>query len=98
MIFSMPRAFQGADSSAKLNGRLAPVEILAVIGDETVERKIDFPDQHAGIEFIDHAPHLGDHLVDFRLVGGIPRQDFLVRRPSVAKSRIGRIVAKLLHP
>ena len=70
-------------------------EILAVIGDETLQRQIDLPDQHAGIEFIDHAPHLRDHVMHFGLVGGIPRQDFLVRRPAFAEMRIGRIVAKL---
>src|SRR5260370_26358729 len=70
-------------------------EILAVIGHETLERKIDFPDQHTGIEFIDHAPHLRDHAMDFSLIGGVERENALTRRPALAKIRIGRIVAKL---
>jgi len=43
-------------------------EILAVIGNEALERKVDFADQHPGIEFIDHAPHLGDHVMNFGLI------------------------------
>jgi len=59
------------------------------------KRKVDFADQHPGIEFIDHAPHLGDHVMNFGLIGGVARQDLLVRRPALAIIRIGRIVAKL---
>ncbi len=59
-----------------------------------MQRQIDLPDQHAMIELVDHAPHLGDDLMHFRLVGGILRQDFLVRRPAFDEMRVGRIIAK----
>ena len=52
-------------------------EVVAVVGDETVQRQIDLADQHAIVELVDHPPHLGDDLVHFRLVGGIVRQDRL---------------------
>src|SRR5260370_18871752 len=68
-------------------------EIPAVIGNETFERKIDFPDQYTAIEFIDHAPHLRDHVMDFRLIGGMQREDLLVGRPALANIRIRRTVA-----
>ena len=68
-------------------------EIPAVIGNETLERKIDFPDQHTVIEFIDDAPHLRDHPMDLGLIGGVQRQNPLMRRLALAKIRIGRIVA-----
>ena len=46
-------------------------EILSVIGDETFGRQVYFANQHAGIKFIDHAPHLCDHIMDFGLIGGM---------------------------
>src|SRR5882757_8267708 len=60
-----------------------------------MQRQIDLPYQHAVIEFIDHAPHLGDDIMYFRLVGGVLRQDFLVRRTSLDEMRIGRVITKL---
>ena len=83
MIFSIERALHSVDSSAKLNGICAPVEIVAVIGDEAVQRQIDLADQHAGLEFVDDAPHLGDHLVHLGLIGRVLRQDLFVRRPAL---------------
>ena len=61
-------------------------KIIAVIGHQTVQRQIDLPDQDAGAERIGDAPHLGDHVVDLGLVGGIARQDLLVRRPAVVEN------------
>ena len=95
MIFSIERALHSVDSSAKLNGICAPAEVVAVIGDETVQRQIDLPDQDAVVEFIDDAPHLGDDLMHLGLVGGILRQDLFVRRPAVEVMRVGRVVAKV---
>ena len=55
----------------KVERQMRPRKILAVIGNEAFERKIDFTNQHTRIEFIDHAPHLRDHLMDFSLIGGV---------------------------
>jgi len=70
-------------------------EVVTVIGNETVQWEIDLPDQHPMVEPVNHPPHLGDDLMHFRLVGGVLRQDFLVRWPAFDETRIGRIVAKL---
>ena len=71
-------------------------QILAVIGDQPFDRQIDFADQNAVVEFIDHPAHLRDHVLHLRLVGGVSRQQPLVRRPIRVKTGIGRIVAKLV--
>jgi len=71
MIFSIARAFQGADSSAKVERQMRAREILAVIGNEAFERKIDLANQHSASEFIDHAPHFRDEVMDLSLIGGV---------------------------
>jgi len=45
--------------------------ILAVIGNEAFERKIDLANQHSASEFIDHAPHFRDEVMDLSLIGGV---------------------------
>ena len=47
-----------------------------------MQRQIDLSDQHAIIEFLDYAAHLGDDVVHLRLIGRVLRQSFLVRRPA----------------
>ena len=79
----------------KLNGRWAPREVGAVVGDEALDRQVDLADQHAIVELVDHAAQPGDHLVHLGLVGGVARQHALVRRPARRERRIGRVVAEL---
>ena len=71
-------------------------KILAVIGDQPLERQIDFADQNPVVEFIDHPAHFRDHVLHLRLIRGVARQQAFVRRPMGAKTGIGRVVAKLL--
>ena len=70
-------------------------KILTIVGDEALDRQVNLADQNALVIFIEHAAHLGDHLMYFRLVGGVhllePPDLALTRRPA----RIRRIVAQL---
>jgi hypothetical protein len=79
----------------EIERQLRAAKVFAVVGDQTIGWQINLSDQNTAIEFIDHAPHLRDHVVDFGLIGGMNRQNPLVRRPSFSKRRIWRVVAKL---
>ncbi len=92
-LLDRTRAPQGRQQR-EVERHLRAGKIVAVIGHQPVQGQIDLPDQHAGVELIDHPPHLGDHVMNFRLVGRVLRQDRLMRRPPFAIIRIGRIVAK----
>ena len=94
----MARGANGVSIRLKLNGRCAPDKIAAVIGRELFHRQIDFADQHALGEFVDHAAHAADDVVHLRPVGRIERQQAFVIWIAVAEIRIGRIVAEWLRP
>ena len=69
-------------------------KVVAVIGDEAVQRKINFSDQDARLKLFSHAAHLGDDLMHLRLVGRILHHDLFVRRSALAKMRIRRVIAE----
>src|ERR1700676_2644872 len=79
----------------KVERQMRASEFLAVIGNEAFERKIDFTDQNPRVEFVDHAAHLRDHVMDLSLIGGVQRQNLFMWRPALAIVWIWRIVTKL---
>src|SRR5664279_6024936 len=69
-------------------------QIFTVVSDQSIDRKIDFADQHAVAEFVDHASHLRNHVQRLRSIRGIDRQQRLVWWPARVKIRIGRVVSE----
>ena len=86
----------GGGEQREIEWQMRARKLLAVIGDQPLERQIDLADQNPIVEFIDDAAHFRDHVLHLRLIRGVARQQAFVRRPAGAKTRIGRVVAKLL--
>jgi len=52
----------GRGQERNIKWQMSTGQILALVSDQPVDRQIDFTDQHAVSELIDHAPHLRDHV------------------------------------
>ena len=92
---AISRAFQAVWMSWKLNGRCAPRQIGAVIGDEPLDRQVDLADQHPVVVLVEHAAHAGDDVVHLRLVGRVDLQQALDLGPAGLVAGIRRVVAEL---
>src|SRR5579883_2317771 len=69
--------------------------ILAVIGYEPFERQVDFADQDALGISIEHAPHLLDDVMDFRLIGRIKLKETFDLRTPLLIGGVRRVIPEL---
>ena len=51
---------------------------LAVVSHQLLDRQVDLADHHPLVVAVQHRPHLRDDCVDFGLVGGVGRKQFVV--------------------
>jgi hypothetical protein len=61
----------GRGQQREIEWQMRTGQVLAVVSDQSIDRQIDFTDQRAVAEFVDHAPHFGDHVEHLRSICGI---------------------------
>src|ERR1700728_5287788 len=75
---------------------MCPLEIVPVISDQLFNRQINLTDQNATRIPTRYTPHLGNNRVNLGPIGGVERQQPVVRRFTRNVARIYGIVSKLI--
>ena len=63
----------GETDQGKIKGKMGPRIVLSIVGDQPVNREVDFPDNYPLFVLVGKAAHHPHDLMDFGLICGIGR-------------------------
>jgi hypothetical protein len=80
----------------KIEWQVQALEVTTIICNQTFDRQVDFTDEQSVREFIDHPTQTVDDVLHRREIGGVKRNETLVRRHAGRITGIDWIVAELV--